>query len=113
MPLFHRSHISIQGNKSRLPHTWYNRIQDKSGQGYYGECDDLIIKWSKSWDSGLEAKILAKPKGAPTIDGWSVVVEFDKPVTKCVDYDAEMTKLSDTKYEARNKGWFLVPCPRT
>ena len=79
-------------------------MQDKSGQGYYGECDDHIVKWSKSWDSGLEAKILVKAKGEPEVDGWSVIVEFDKPVSKCIDYNAEMTKLSDTKFEARNKG---------
>ena len=82
----------------------YQQLQDKSGQGYYGECDDHIVKWSKSWDSGLEAKILVKAKGEPEVDGWSVIVEFDKPVSKCIDYNAEMTKLSDTKFEARNKG---------
>ena len=91
---------TLQGNKPRVPY----RIQERSGQGYYGSCDKFILRWA-GWGSGLDGQIRIKEKGEAAMTNWRVVIEFDKPVTKCHIYDAENKKISDKKYEAKALSW--------
>ena len=47
-------------------------------------------------------------KGDPALEGWEVTVELDQPVTQCVDFNAQMTKISDSIYKFGPKPWNRV-----
>ena len=102
------------------------------GDPDFGECSNFITQWLKEpWGPTEEGHILIKAglliflvqketkicnfsldsyqaKGDPALDGWEVTVELDQPVTQCVDFNAQMTKISDSIYKFGPKPWNRV-----
>merc|ERR1711962_1145517 len=79
------------------------------GDPDFGECSNVITQWLKEpWGPTEEGHILIKAKGDPTLEGWEATVELDQPVTQCVDFNAQMTKISDSIYKFGPKPWNRV-----
>ena len=71
----------------------------------FGDCNNVIVKWNALGKWGIDAWVRVKEAGEPAITGWSATIEFDRDVTKCVDWNAIMETISPKKYTAVGAPW--------